>query len=843
MKALRSFTVRPKLPGPLVPLHQLAMNLRWSWDRRTGDLFRWIDPVAWDATGQDPMRLLGTVTRERLSALAADPAFVAFLQEVHGDLESYLTVPHWFQGRSTTPLRSVAYFSPEFGLTQALPQYSGGLGVLAGDHLKAASDLGVPVTGVGLLYRQGYFRQELNADGWQLERYPALDPHAMALTLVDEARVEVDLAGTSLLAQVWRADVGRVRLYFLDADVEDNDPEGRLVTDRLYGGHTEHRLRQEILLGIGGVRALQALGEDIQVFHTNEGHAGFLGLERIGRLLAEEGLTFAEAVEAVRASTIFTTHTPVPAGIDRFPRELMERYFSSWAKECGVDFDELMRLGHQPGEPADAPFNMAVMGLRLAGMSNGVSRLHGELSRSMFQPLWPEVPAEEAPLGSVTNGVHAPTWVSPEMDDLLTRYVLPAWDQADARAWARLDRAGDDELWRVREQCKERMVAVVRQRLKSSALSRGVSQSDAAWCDEVLSPGILTIGFARRFAAYKRATLLLSQPERLRAMLLAGDRPVQLLFAGKAHPADDLGKEMIRQIVQFSRDPQLRHRMVFVEDYDIAVARTLYQGCDVWLNNPRRPMEACGTSGQKAALNGALNCSILDGWWAEMFDGENGWAVSSAETYEDLGRRDEVEVHSLYEILERQVIPLFYDRFEGPVPRRWVRRAKASLISLGPRVVAARMLRDYLEQVYEPVALRADRMAESGYSRSRALAEWKRRVLAGWSEVQVDVVESDVSPADLGTERAVEAVVRLGALRGDDVAVQLLHGPVGANDEIASSMATMELVGGDDRPGYHRYVGRLTCEQAGRYGYSVRVMPAHPDLMSPAELGCVAWAG
>jgi starch phosphorylase len=843
MKALRSFTVRARLPEALAPLQELAMNLRWSWDGRTRDLFRWIDPGLWDQVRHDPVRLLGVVHRERLDALAREPAFMTFLGEVHDDLQRYLATPRWFQGRSGTALRSVAYFSPEFGISEALPQYSGGLGVLAGDHLKAASGLGVPLVGVGLFYRQGYFRQELNADGWQQERYPVLDPHAMALKLVEGTRVSIDLAGVGLTAQVWRADVGRIRLYLLDADIDDNDPEGRLVTDRLYGGGGEHRIRQEILLGVGGVRLLDAVGQPVQVFHTNEGHAGFLGLERIRRLIVDVGMSFDEAVEAVRAATLFTTHTPVPAGIDRFPRDLMARYFKGWADECRIEFDRLMSLGHLPGEPVDAPFNMAVMGLRLAGMANGVSRLHGEVSRTMFQGLWPNIPADELPIGSVTNGVHAHTWTSPEMADLLGRAIVPAWHEADEAAWARVGRVREDELWRVREQGRERLVAFVRERLLSAAVARGVSASDASWCEEVLDPRALTIGFARRFASYKRATLLFSQPERLKSLLLSTERPVQLVFAGKAHPADDVGKEIIRQIVQFSRDPEVRHRIAFVEDYDIAVAAVLYQGSDVWLNTPRRPLEACGTSGEKAALNGALNCSVLDGWWAEMFDGENGWGISSAETYDDLGRRDQVEADSLYEILEHQVVPLFYERVEGPVPRRWVKRIKSSLTSLGPRVVASRMVRDYVEQIYEPLAVRADALSSDGYTRARALTVWKARVLSAWSHVHVDSVESEAAAADLGGERTVTATVALGPLAADDVAVQLLHGTVGPNDEItAPTVLAMAPAGPGDERERFRYVGRFSCEQAGRYGYALRVVPAHPDLAGLAEMGCVAWA-
>ncbi len=670
MRALRSFSVRVRLPDPLTPLQQLATNLRWSWDERTRDLFRWVDPDRWDLTGHDPLRLLGAADPERLEALADDPAFTGFLGEVRADLDRYLEAPLWFQGQGSSALRSVAYFSPEFGIAEALPQYSGGLGVLAGDHLKAAGDLGIPLVGIGLLYRYGYFRQHLGPDGWQQERYPALDPHAMPVRLVEGAVVEVDLADRPVVARVWRADVGRVHLYLLDTDVDGNDTAGRAVTDRLYGGDTEHRLRQEILLGIGGVRALDAVGEQAQVFHSNEGHAGFLGLERIRRLVVDERLTIDEALEAVRAGTVFTTHTPVPAGIDRFPRTLMERYFAGWAEQCGVAFDRLMALGHRPDEPPDAPFNMAVMGLRLAGAANGVSRLHGKVSRTMFSDLWPDIDADEVPIGSVTNGVHPATWVSPEMGDLLTRALLPAWADADSSTWARIEDVRDDEIWRVRQQARERLVSFVRSRLGA----------------EVLDPAILTIGFARRFVPYKRATLLLSQAERLTALLASDERPVQLVLAGKAHPADDGGKDMIRSMVQFSRDPSIRHRVVFVEDYDIAVGLALCQGCDVWLNIPRRPQEACGTSGQKAALNGALNLSILDGWWDEWFDGDNGWAVASAEHEEDEGRRDAVEAANLFDVLERQVVPLFYDRPDGSVPTGWVRKIKASLGSLGPRV-------------------------------------------------------------------------------------------------------------------------------------------------------------
>jgi glycogen phosphorylase len=546
------------------------------------------------------------------------------------------------------PVRVIAYFSPEFGVSEDLPQYSGGLGVLAGDHLKGAADMGLPLVGVGLFYDHGYFHQKLDEHGWQQEEFPALDPRTLPLSPVD-ARVHLDLAGERVEAEVWRYEVGSVRLYLLHVNG---------VTDRLYGGDVEHRLRQEIVLGMGGVRLLAELGIDADVFHSNEGHAGFLTLERVRQAVVDDGQSFDDAIERVRPDGIFTTHTPVPAGIDRFPRELMEKYFGGWAAECGVDVDRLMALGHFPDEPSDAPFNMAVLGLRLAGRANAVSQLHAEVSRQMFAAL-------DVRIDAITNGVHVPTWAperpSPEL--------------------------ANEELWRVRSEGRRRLVEIVRARA-------GVE----------LDPDVLTIGFARRFAAYKRATLLLSQPERLETLLLSDQRPVQLVFAGKAHPADQQGKELIQRVVQFARRPELRHRMAFVEDYDIAVGPCFYAGSDVWLNTPRRPHEACGTSGMKAVLNGGIHCSVLDGWWDEMYDGSNGWAIPSFEQEADEGHRDHLETDALFALLEGEIVPMFYATDDAGLPLAWLDKIRASLRSLGPRVTAERMLREYVERLYEPVA-------------------------------------------------------------------------------------------------------------------------------------------
>ncbi|MHB8295254.1 MAG: alpha-glucan family phosphorylase [Acidimicrobiales bacterium] len=862
MKAARSFTVRARLPASLEPLSELAMNLRWSWDQRTRSLFRWVDPDLWERSGHDPVRLLGSISRARFEALEADPAFMSFLDEVRADLAQRLEAALWFQRKASSPLRSVAYFSPEFGISEALPQYSGGLGVLAGDHLKASSDLGVPLVAVGLFYREGYFRQHLDTEGWQQEEYPTLDATSMALTPVEGVRLKLEMAGEPLFARVWSAEVGRVRLYLLDTDLDENSDQLREVTNRLYGGDAEHRIRQEILLGMGGVLALRALGEYPQVFHTNEGHAAFLGLERIRHLVVADGLTFAEAVEVVRSSTIFTTHTPVPAGIDRFPRTIMERYFLKWAGECGIDFEQLMALGQLPGEPADASFNMALMALRLSGCSNGVSMLHGEVSREMFGEVWEGFAGGEVPIQSVTNGVHAPTWVAPEMASLFERAMLPDWAEASPATWARIDEVADDQLWRAREQTRARLVGFVRSRLASTQRILALSDGET-WYEDVLDPHALTIGFARRFAGYKRATLLLSDKERLKSLLCSTERPVQLIYAGKAHPADELGKAMIREIAELATDPGFRDRLVFLEDYDISVGRVLYQGCDVWLNTPRRPQEACGTSGQKAALNGALNLSVLDGWWDEMYDGENGWSIPSAESFEDLARRDQLEAASLYDILEHQVVPLFYERFGGNVPRRWVRRVRHSLATLGPRVLATRMVKQYVEQLYEPVAARADRLATDGYTQAKQLAAFKDFARRSWGHVAIEVIESEDAAAELGGERRVEALVSLGDLGAGQVAVELVHGPVGSDDEISSAeispmtprargtgapaRTTAASSGSSSRAtsettGLHCFEGSFKLETAGRYGFTVRVVPRHADLASAADAGCVRWA-
>lgn len=837
MRALRRFRVEPAIPPALAALRNLATNLHWTWDRDLKALFPRLDPVAWEASGHDPVRTLEAISVERWSQLAADASVVADVASAAARLEEALGSPRWFQTKDgDSPLETVAYFSPEFGLSETLPQYSGGLGVLAGDHLKAASDLGVPLVGIGLLYGEGYFRQRLNADGWQEERFPRLDPAGLAVSPTDVV-VTVEVAGEPVKVAVWRVDVGRVPLYLLDTDLPENSPQGRAITDRLYGGDVEHRLRQEIILGIGGVRVLRALGINPNVFHSNEGHAGFNSLERIRELIGQ-GLRFPEAIEAVRAGGVFTTHTPVPAGIDRFPHELMYKYFGGFAQTCGISIDDLLALGRREDEP-DGPegprFNMAVMGLRLAARSNGVAQLHGAVSRSMFQGLWPDVPVDEVPIGAITNGIHAHTWASAGVDRLFDETVHGVWDGADEQTWSRALEIDDTAVWQVRSAGRAELVELVRSRMG----------------DDVLDPDVLTIGFARRFATYKRATLLLSQAERLKALLLDADRPVQFVFAGKAHPADQPGKEMIKGIEEFARQLDVRHRFVFLQDYDMAIARAMYHGCDVWLNNPRRPQEACGTSGMKAALNGVLNCSILDGWWDEWFDGENGWAIPSADDDPDDARRDTREATALFGILEREIVPLFYAHTDDDgrvdpdgIPHGWIGKIKKNWASLGPKVTAARMVRDYVTDLYEPAASSQLTLAADDHARARSLAQWKRHIIAAWPSVRVLSAESPVdNVVTAGIEEPVRAVVALDGLSPDDVCVAITHGRLDIEGNIIGDVELIELTPtGTDDSGGTVYEGSYRVEVAGPHGFALRVSPRHTDLAHPMEMGRIAWA-
>ncbi|PVC87870.1 DUF3417 domain-containing protein [Streptomyces sp. CS090A] len=876
MKAIRRFTVRPVLPEPLRPLHDLARNLRWSWHTETRELFRSADPEGWRPADADPVRLLGSLTAGRLAELGRDEEYLGRLAEASADLQEYLDGPRWYQEQQAAGAElpsAIAYFSPEFGVTAALPQYSGGLGILAGDHLKAASDLGVPLIGVGLLYRHGYFRQSLSREGWQQEHYPVLDPNELPLDLVREAdgtpaRVVLALpGGRSLHACIWLARVGRVPLLLLDSDVEENAPGERDVTDRLYGGGSDHRLLQEMLLGIGGVRAVRTWCRltrtpEPEVFHTNEGHAGFLGLERI-RELAADGLGFDAALEVVRAGTVFTTHTPVPAGIDRFDRQLIARHFGDDGELSGVPVEKILRLGRETypgGEPE--LFNMAVMGLRLAQRANGVSTLHGAVSREMFSGLWPGFDPADVPITSVTNGVHAPTWVAPEVFRLgagqvgtgRAHQVLaggPVDGEASSssqtgtpRRWDAVGGIGDQEIWELRRELRGQLVTEVRRRLYASWRRRGAGTAELGWIDGVLDPDVLTIGFARRVPSYKRLTLMLRDRDRLRELLLHPTHPIQIVVAGKAHPADDGGKRLVQELVRFADDPRVRHRIVFLPDYGMGMAQKLYPGCDVWLNNPLRPLEACGTSGMKAALNGCLNLSVRDGWWDEWFEPDFGWEIPTADgSAVDEDRRDELEANALYALIEDRVAPRFYDRGATDLPDRWIEMVRSTLVNLGPKVLAGRMVREYVERLYAPAAQSRRAL---GPAVARDLAEWKAKVRAAWPEVSVDHVESVTGTvaggsAELGATLSLRVRIALGGLDPDDVEVQVVAGRVDSADAIADAQVfPLKPAGGHDLEDRWLYEGPLALDRTGPYGYTVRVLPSHELLASGAELGLVA---
>jgi starch phosphorylase len=736
----------------------------------------------------------------------------------------------------------------EYGLDVSLPIYSGGLGLLSGDHMKTASDMGLPLVGVGLLYRQGYFQQYLNADGYQQESYPENDWYNMPVTrCTDEngadVRVSVQIADAQVSARVWQVQIGRTSLYLLDTNIDENAPEHREITSALYGGDREMRIRQEILLGIGGVRALRGLGINPAVTHMNEGHSAFLGIERIRELMNREGLSFDEATQALIPSNIFTTHTPVPAGNERFSVELMEKYFDSIAGGLQLDFDTFMALGREDPSDKLEHFCMTVLALKLSAYNNAVSRLHGQVSRDMWSTIWPELPQQEVPVTGITNGVHIRTHQSRDIQDLLDRYFGPRYydEPTYLDIWKRMDRISDDELWRVHERRKARLVAFARERLGAQLARRGATRNDIRRAEGVLSPDALTISFARRFATYKRGTLLFRDPERIMKLLNDPERPVQLIFSGKAHPHDVPGKNLIKEIVHFASKPEVRNRIVFLENYDITTAKYLVAGSDLWLNTPRRPQEASGTSGMKAAINGVLNCSVLDGWWAEAYRPEIGWAIGNGEEYEDQEEQDEIESEALYDLLEREIVPTFYDRGRDGLPREWISKMKSSMADVGRHFASHRMLIEYAEQFYLPALKNASAFREKNHAKAKDLAAHLEKLRRHWSSVQVLEIPHPQAPIlNVGDTLRAEALVDLGGLEPADVRVELYHGTLSSHGEIEEPTCT-EMESVSQEQGRARYQTEIVCERAGRQGYAVRVLPRHQALVSPYTPGLIRW--
>ncbi|TNF38252.1 MAG: alpha-glucan family phosphorylase [Deltaproteobacteria bacterium] len=834
MARIHTFSVAPALPEPLKPLEALAHDLSWSWHPEAMRLFWRIDPQLWRDLNGNPVALLGQVGQARLEALVEDGAFMAHLHRVRDVVAAEQARASDVVGEGAEDVL-VAYFCAEFGLSEALPIYSGGLGVLAGDTLKSASAVGLPFVAVGLAYQEGYFHQYLNVDGWQQEDpydndFATLPMRRATRPDGSHAAVEVRIEGRRVKIRIWEVTVGRTRLLLLDTNDPDNAAEDRAITYRLYGGGSELRCKQEIVLGIGGFFALRAMGVQPTVYHMNEGHSAFMALARIRDLVQTSGLGFAEAREACAATNVFTTHTPVPAGFDVFSDAQLARYLPTMHDDLGLERRELLALGAHEHDPAlSRGFNMAYLALRLSGWVNGVSQLHAEVSREMWQRLWPGYAAAEVPIVGVTNGIHTRTWLDEEMGELLERYLGEDVNRAPATTvrWELVDRVPDAELWRAHERARERLVSFVRERATRQARRMGLPPHHVEAASEVLDPRALTIGFARRFATYKRATLLLRQQDRLRALLTDEHRPVQLVFAGKAHPQDVPAKELIKDLVHFARDPAIRRRLVFVEEYDMGVARHLVQGVDVWLNNPRRPKEASGTSGMKVVPNGGLNLSVLDGWWAEAYDGGNGWAIGAGELYDDVEQGDDIESRILLNLLEEQVIPEFYGRGPDGLPRRWIARMKHSMKGLTFFFSTDRMVLEYAEKLYLPATRAGALDIRTDHAAARATAARVGRLEGGWPKVRIGEVAVD-APYDLtiGQEVRIEAPVYLGDVAADDVVVEAIGGRVDSDRAVVDGVTVpMARASEVDVEGWYRYRGSWHPRETGHSGLTVRVRP------------------
>jgi len=836
-------------PGPQIArLTELAYNLWWSWHGDAAALYRDIDPQLWDAVNHNPVKFLRRVSRERLERASGDSAYRARYQAVMAAFDAYMAAADTWYARTYGAGNGqlIAYFSAEFGLHEALPIYSGGLGILSGDHCKTASDLGLPFVGVGFLYPQGYFQQRIDGDGCQQAIYEKLDfSEAPATPAIgpdgNQVLISVDLPGRSVYAKVWRIQVGRIPIYLMDTDVEQNAAADRELSARLYGGDQQIRISQEVVLGIGGVRTLRGLGLRPTVWHMNEGHAAFLQLERIREFVEDHGLSFSVALWAAKADALFTTHTPVPAGNDAFPFEMMDRFFGDYWGRLKLDRQYFLALGHF--DYAWGPqFSMTVLALRTTGMANGVSRLHGEVSRRMWRNLWPDIPQPEVPIDYITNGVHTDSWLHSELAALFDRYLGSDWRAGidDPATWAAVAAIPDEALWAQHRSARAQMLELVRTRVVRQLMRVSAGPAEVNTAARLFDPDALTIGFARRFATYKRATLIFRDQERLKRLLNDPQRPVQIIFSGKAHPADEPGKALIQTIHQLSRQPGFIGRIVFVEDYDANIARRLVAGVDVWLNTPRRPLEASGTSGQKAGLNGAPNFSVLDGWWAEGYDGHNGWAIGQEREYADEAAQDEADALSLYATLENEIVPLFYDRDEAGIPRQWLAKMRRSIASVAPAFSFDRMLKEYVARFYVPGGALGAAVGGDGYAGARALAEWEQRVSMGWPQVSLTATGPALGETTVGQPVTVQAVLTSSLLKPEELAVELVYGRERAGQLLDATAVPMRLIG--DADGKYQYEGALVLPESGAFTYGVRVRPAHANLPNPFAMYLVRWA-
>jgi starch phosphorylase len=849
---MKTLDVKPKIPEELHALNALSENLWFVWNYDAQDLFRRINPELWVETRKNPVEFICRMNQEELKGLTEDEGFMAHMERVKQEFDRYMSVesPKAIYGKECPPFL-VAYFTAECGVAGCLPIFSGGLGILAGDHLKSASDLNFPVIGVSLAYQKGYFRQYLTKDGWQMETYPVNQFNMMPMNLIKDSqgnviKVTVDMKGEEVKVQPWEVSIGRTKLFLLDTNVKENSDLARGITSRLYGGDREMRIRQEIILGIGGVKLLRAIGIEPTVYHMNEGHSAFANFQRIRELQEDMGLSFNEALEVVRATSIFTTHTPVPAGIDTFSPGLMRDYLDPLARALGISFEVLLGFGKQDLRNREEKFSMAVLALRLSNWNNGVSRLHGHVSRKMWRNIWPKTPEIDLPISHVTNGVHIPSWISNGMAEIYDRYLGPRWieDPDNVKVWERVDKIPNTELWRTHERARERLVTFARNRLRKQLLNRGVPDRDLAVADEVLNVETLTIGFARRFAPYKRAYLILKDIERLKKILIDEERPVQMIFAGKAHPQDNVGKEFIKNLVDISNLEELRRNVVFLEDYDLEIARHLVQGMDIWLNTPRRLQEACGTSGMKAVANGALHFSVLDGWWDEGYDREIGWAIGSREEYGDHDYQDNLESRALYDILEKDIVPLFYERDPDNIPRGWVSMMKASLFKLCPMFNTHRMVEEYWDRFYVPAAEQGFSLLDRDHEALKALAQWREKIMYNWSNIAIkDIRMEEVEEIEVGASYQVDADIYLGDLSPEDLVVEAYCGKLDPDNQFQDRFTIAMSPSETNEDHTYHYHCTIKFSEAGHIGLNIRIIPNHPNEQSRHTMGLVIWGG
>ena len=847
IRPLSEFQVSPALPASLARLPELAHNLLWSWDHNLRALFRRLDPDIWRQS-HNPVLMLSRLPQDTLEKCVADARFMAVYHKACERLDSYMNRPSALAREGML----VAYFSMEYGIAECLPIYSGGLGVLSGDHLKGASDAGIPLVGVGLLYQKGYHQQVLNADGWQQERYPINEPHQMPVrpVLLDgkELKVYVQCKNFTIAVKVWEADIGRTKLYLLDTNLPENEnrdnpmDDTRNVTENLYGGDHQTRIRQEIVLGIGGLRALKALGYHPTVFHMNEGHAAFLALERIRDLMAERRLGFDEAWEATRDSNVFTTHTCVPAGIDLFDGGMLTDHFQRFCHEHGLTMDQLFRIGRNNPSDPNEKYSMAVAAINTSSFRNAVSRLHGEVSQEMWGYLWPSLPAPEVPITYVTNGVHLPSMLNGDLAAEYDQHLPPDWRDTyqDPRIWRHVDEIPDADMWEAHRRRKKQLTIFAREHLVRTAVRNRAGATEVKRLEQVLDPEAFTIGFARRFATYKRATLLFRDPARLKRILLDAKMPVQIVISGKAHPKDVPGKTFIREIAQLSRDPELKGRVVFLENYSLRVAKEMVQGVDLWLNTPRRGEEACGTSGMKAALNGILNLSILDGWYDECYEDSGGWAIGDREAYSE--DQDAMHASDIYSLLENEILPLYYARSEKDVPVQWVARMKQCLKNISPRFNTQRMLHEYFHNLYSPAHESSQLMLASGYEPARAKVAWTRHMLEAWPQVRFVRLDPAPSGTVTGQSISLRATLELGGMAPGDVKVQALVGRVAGDGQLVETSIVPLKAEGQEGSAFV-FATRYTPVLTGRLGYTVRVTPNHHD--DPLRRPChqpIKWA-